>query len=235
MLPGGLRWFRADDFQPAFFSLFCLYFGEKLPCHYIVVPKLIVTFKYTFVFYIVMIEKYALIKAIQAVTASPSGSFSVRGLAREAGLSPGSTRASLDYMREKGIVLLKVVGNTYQYRANLENALCRQWKILFNLSKLADSKIIEEAIKKIPQVQSILLYGSFAKGTNSEKSDIDLLIVVHRSHKQDLGFANRLGREANILVVSVSDWKKKALHDRVFYENVIYDSIVLHGERPVVS
>lgn len=194
-----------------------------------------IIFKYTSVFCVVMLEKYALIKAIQAMTSCPRKSFSVRGLAVEASLSPGAARTALDYMHKKGIVSLKVIGKTYQYRASLENALCRQWKILFNLDKIVGSKIVEETLKKIPQVYSILLYGSFAKGTNDEKSDIDLLVVSHKRTKTDFGFVSRLGVESNMSLLSLSDWKKKAFEDKVFYENVIYDSIVLFGERPVVA
>ena len=181
-----------------------------------------------------MLEKYALIKAVQAITSNPQKSFSVRGLAKDAAISPGAAGTALDYMRKKGVVSLKIIGKTYQYRANLENPLCRQWKILFNMDRIIDSKIIEMTVKKIPQTISILLYGRYARGTNDEKSDIDLLVISSQKNKADFGFINRLGREVNISLLSLSDWKKKAVEDKVFYENVIYDSVVLFGERPVV-
>lgn len=196
---------------------------------------IIVIFKYTIVFYIVMLEKYALVKAIKVLTSDPMKSFSVRGLAREAGLSPGAARTALNYMREKGIASLKIIGKTYQYRADLESPLCRQWKILFNLDKISESGIAEQAVKKIPQTLSILLYGSFAKGTNDKKSDIDLLVISRQKSKIDFSFTNNLGKETNISLFSLPDWKKKAVENKVFYENVIYDSIVLFGEKPVVT
>jgi predicted nucleotidyltransferase len=180
-----------------------------------------------------MLERYALIQALKTVLNAPNTSFSVRGLAKESGLSLGTVRATLDYMQKKGIVTLKKVGTTYQYKADLPNPLCRQWKILFNLDGLIDSKIMEEIIQKVPHVQSVLLYGSFARGTNDEKSDIDLLIIAHQSVKADLSFA-KAKKEINLSILSLSDWKKKAVSDKVFYENVIYDSIVLFGERPVI-
>jgi len=181
-----------------------------------------------------MLEKYALIKAVRAITSNPRKSFSVRGLAKDAAISVGAARTALDYMHKKGIVSLKIIGKTYQYRANLENPLCRQWKILFNLDRIIDSKVIEMAVKKIPQTTSVLLYGSYARGTNDEKSDIDLLVISNQKNKTDFGFINRLGMEVNISLLSLSEWKKKAVEDKVFYENVIYDSVVLFGERPVV-
>lgn len=182
-----------------------------------------------------MLEKYALVVAIKAVLSVPNRSFSVRGLAKEAGLSPGAARVCFDYMHSKGIVLLKTIGRTYQYRANVQSPLCRHWKILFNLDKIHDSGLVEEVAKKIPQVHAVLLYGSFAKGTNDEKSDVDLLVITNKPARTDLGFVNRLGKEVNLSVLSFNEWKKKSIADKVFYENIIYDSIVLFGERPVVA
>lgn len=182
-----------------------------------------------------MLEKYALVSAMKTILAAPHTPFSVRGLAKEAGLSPGAAGTALEYLRKKGIVSLKTIGRTYQYKAGLDSPLCRQWKILFNLDKITDSKIVEELVKRIPTIQSVLLYGSFAKGTNDEKSDIDLLVIVRHPTKTDLGFVNRLKKEANLSVLSLNEWRKKAVQNKVFYENVILDCIVLFGEKPVVA
>ncbi len=180
-----------------------------------------------------MLEQYVVVKAIQELTSKPNKAFSVRGLASTAGISPAASRAALEYIKKKGIATFTVIGNTYQYKANLESALCRQWKILFNLDLLADSGLVENLVEKTPNLQSVLLYGSFARGTNDEKSDIDILAIAFKAVKIDSG-SEKIKREINLTVLSSADWKKKALLDRVFYENIIYDSIVLYGERPVI-
>jgi len=181
-----------------------------------------------------MLERYALVKAIKRLASQPNRDFSVRGFAKAAGLSRGAAGEALSYMKKMGIATLAVVGRTHQYRANLGSPLCRQWKILFNLDMIESSGIIEELVKKFPNVQSLLLYGSFARGTNDEKSDIDILVIAAKPAKPDLEFVDRLSKEANVTILSMADWKRKAERERVFYENVIYDSIVLYGERPVV-
>lgn len=181
-----------------------------------------------------MLSQYAVVKAIQEITSKPSKSFSVRGLAASTGISPGAAKTALDFMRARNVVLLNTVGRSYQYKANLSSALCRQWKILFNLNSLAESKIVDFFLEKNLGIQSILLYGSFARGTNDEKSDIDLLVITQKkASAADISFG-KIKREANLTVLSFGDWKRKAIQDRVFYENVIFDSIVLFGERPVV-
>lgn len=181
-----------------------------------------------------MLERYAVIAALKTVLSSPQVSFSVRGLARAAGLSPGAAQTALKYMQQTELVSLKIVGKTFQFKANLDSALCRHWKIVFNLEQITDSRIVQECVKKIPALQSVLLYGSFARGTNDEKSDIDLLFITHHPVKINLGFVNRLKKEANITVFSLNEWRKNALENKVFYENIILDSIALVGEKPVV-
>lgn len=181
-----------------------------------------------------MLEQYAIIKALGKIIALPRKSFSVRELAIHAGISPGASKNALDYMRKKGIITLNVIGRTYQYKLDLESPLCRHWKILFNLDLLEESGIVGNLAKNLENIHCILLYGSFAEGTNDEKSDVDLLVIAHTPKKIDLGFARKLGKEANITIMSMADWRKKAAEDKVFYENVIYDSIVLYGKRPVV-
>ena len=181
-----------------------------------------------------MLGQYVTVRAIQEVTSRPNKSYSVRGLASSIGISPAASRTALEYMKKKGIVTFAVVGRTYQYKANLESALCRQWKILFNLDLLEDSRIVKQLAEKISNLQSLLLYGSMARGTNDEKSDVDLLAIAHNPVKvQDL-LGKKIGKEVNLMVLSPSEWKRKAAGDKVFYENVIYDSIALYGERPVV-
>ncbi len=181
-----------------------------------------------------MLERYALVKAIKTLSSWPNRSFSVRELAKTARLSVGASAQALSYMKKTGIATLAVIGRTHQYRANLESPLCRQWKMLFNTEMIENSGVVAGLRERIPDVQSILLYGSSARGTNDEKSDIDMLVISHKPAKADLGFVRRLGKDANVAILSLADWKRKAEKDRVFYENVIYDSIVLYGERPVV-
>ncbi|MDD5337020.1 MAG: nucleotidyltransferase domain-containing protein [Candidatus ainarchaeum sp.] len=181
-----------------------------------------------------MMEQYAVIKAMEKLTSHPEKKFSVRGLAAEAGISPGASKAALDYMRERRIVNLEIVGKTYQYRADLESPLCRQWKVLFNLEQLRVWQLVKEITEKLGNVHAILLYGSMGQGTNDQKSDADLLVIAHKPKKVRFDFARSMGREANITVMSMAEWKLNAAKNKVFYENVVYDSIVLHGKRPVI-
>ncbi len=183
-----------------------------------------------------MLNQYAIIKAIETIAARPNKAFSTRELAKAAGLSPAMASIALGYMEKTGIATLDRIGRTHQYRTNLESPLARQWKILFTTSKMEESGLVKNIVGKIPDLQCILIYGSTARGTDDEKSDLDLLIIAHNPPKSiSLGLMGRFPNEINALIYSPAEWKKKASQNKVFYENVIYESIVLYGHRPVIT
>lgn len=183
-----------------------------------------------------MIEKYAFIQIMKTVLTRPAKRFSVREAARAAGLSPYAAKYSLDYMLETGMVKLDKVGRSYQYHADNENPLTRQWKVLFTLEELGGSGIVGK-VKTANGVLSVLLYGSTATGRDDENSDIDIIVIADTDQKGKrdiMAMAHGTKREVNITVYTPYEWKKKAETDKIFYEHAIIDSIPLYGEKPVV-
>ena len=67
---------------------------------------------------------------------------------------------------------MKKKGRMLFYAVDIENPLIRSLKITENISLL---KLLIGQIKKISQ--KIILFGSFANGTNIEGSDIDLFVL----------------------------------------------------------
>ena len=181
-----------------------------------------------------MLNQYATLRVIEKILSEPNREFSVRGIAKEMNISPGTSSNSLRYLLKKGILKLRVIGRNYQYQADLENPLCRQWKMLLGLDMLTESDLMGKIMKKVPDVQSAILYGSFAKGTYDKKSDVDIILIVQNRQAYDMNFLATIKQEVNVSIFSIGDWKKLAHDNKVFYENVIYDSIILYGQRPVV-
>ena len=181
-----------------------------------------------------MLEKYSIIQVMHFFLSSPSKVFSLRGLAKASKVSKVSAAETIDYMKSNGMISVSVIGNTHQYKINLESPLTKQWKILFNLEELARVKLVEEIITKVPNVQSITLYGSLAKGTNDENSDLDLLVIAEEKVASKPALGKKLTQEPNIMFLTMKDWKAISQKDKVFYDNVILDSIMLFGRKPVV-
>ncbi|MCK4328147.1 MAG: nucleotidyltransferase domain-containing protein [Candidatus Diapherotrites archaeon] len=181
-----------------------------------------------------MLERYALFKALETVFKNPQKKFSVRGLGKEAGFSPGSAMACFNYMKEKKLVKVAKVGRAFQFHADLENPLTREWKKLFALDSL--ERVWDGMLKQLgPGTVAVLLYGSMAKGIGDEKSDLDLLVVTNKKKRVSLSdIEAKLKREINLTMYTPGEWREKAKKDKVFYEQVILDAIILFGEKPVV-
>lgn len=184
-----------------------------------------------------MLEKYALILVMREVLTNAASKYSVNETSRKSGVSVFAAKQALDYMYEKDMVYLDKIGNTFQYQTNKENALTRQWKVLFSLEELYKARIIKNILDTKKSILSILLYGSCAIGKNDQNSDIDLIVIGDldpKGKREIAALAHGTIRELNISVYSILEWKKKKEADKIFYEHVIVDSVALYGEKPVV-
>jgi predicted nucleotidyltransferase len=174
------------------------------------------------------------LKIVKEALSSPSSSRSVREIAKDAKASPASASKTLRELEAKGILKKRIVGRSHLYSPNLENALCRHYKSLFNLEKIHSSRFLEECEATFKNILGIMLYGSRAKGTNDEKSDYDFLIITATRQKAHLD-AHKLGldAEANFLVFSFGDWKTHAQKNKRFYHELFTYGIALKGEKPI--
>ncbi len=174
---------------------------------------------------------------MRLVLTHPNKRFSIHEAARASKLSVNACKYSLDYMFQNGMVTQEEIGRTYQYRVNLQSPLAKQWKILFSVEELEARGIIKKILEAKKDVLTILLYGSVAVGRDDELSDIDLLVIADtdREGKKTIASnAHGTAKELNISVYTPLEWKTKARNDKIFYEHVIIDSIVLYGDKPVV-
>lgn len=184
-----------------------------------------------------MFEKYAALQVMAEVLAHPLKKYSIKDAAKASKVSTFAASEALEQLLSKGMVSLEKVGRTHQYKANLDNFLAREWKIILSLEELGKVNLVERILKKASTISSIILYGSCAIGTDTEKSDFDLLVVAEadQNKKRSLyGEASGTKREVNMQVYSPVEWRQKAEKDKVFYEQVVINSICLYGEKPVV-
>jgi predicted nucleotidyltransferase len=86
-------------------------------------------------------------------------------------------------------------------------------------------------LEKIQNPTSIVLFGSFAKGTNNEDSDIDILIITN--NKKPIDLLDIKGHELQIIQLTPLEWKEKVKKDKPFYHEVITTGIPLIGELPL--
>lgn len=111
----------------------------------------------------------------------------------------------------------------------LDNLFVKSIKILLNVN------IFNPYIfKKYPFIEGVGLYGSCAKGTNKEDSDIDLWIKVKKINEVELSkLTNELKRKnekIKPLFLTKEKIEKLKKEDNVFYHSLVFGSIILYGE-----
>lgn len=96
----------------------------------------------------------------------------------------------INEMEKEDMIIVKKIGSAKQCSLNLSNPKTRHILESVDLEKKEELykknpnlKIIESLILKllekyISKIQSIVLFGSYAKATTTKKSDIDLLFIV---------------------------------------------------------
>ncbi len=106
----------------------------------------------------------------------PTREFNVREVARILKISPATASKELKEMTKKGLLNERHERVLKLYKANLEGDFYKDLKVFYNIRKIKESGLID-AMNKFYLKPAIVLFGSYANGSDIETSDIDLLIM----------------------------------------------------------
>lgn len=115
------------------------------------------------------------------------------------------------------ILSVKSMGRTNLYTLNRNNPSVKQLRILYNVD------YISSKLDKIEE--QIFLYGSFARGENDERSDIDILVIG--KDRNTIKKLKALDDRIKISFYTPLEWSMAARKDRAFFESVEKDKIRL--------
>lgn len=151
--------------------------------------------------------------------------FGVNEIAKKLKISKGLVSKYFEILLKKGI--LKKHGKKFAVKT--DNLLVKGIKIMLNLEKI-DVKVF----RKYKFVKAAGLYGSCAKGTNTESSDIDLWIKVENAGEKDIiNLVSEIKKKlcnASILLLDEKKIKILKEKDPVFYYSIYFGSIIIYGE-----
>ncbi|MBI1968522.1 nucleotidyltransferase domain-containing protein [Candidatus Woesearchaeota archaeon] len=87
--------------------------------------------------------------------------------------------------------------------------------------------------KRFPFVQSAGVYGSFTKGTNTERSDIDFWVLIQETVEAKVAaLTNALKKKyphAQVLYLTKDKLRQLKKEDQIFYYSLAFGSITVHG------
>ena len=143
-----------------------------------------------------MAEKSNREKILSLFLESPTKQFQIREACRISGISLPSARNYLISLEKEGLVR-KLPGNVFPYFiANRENRRFRALKANHWRLRLEESGILSALNRLYPDC--IVLFGSCARGEDTEKSDIDLFVQAGEMDFKLAGFEKQLKRKISL-------------------------------------
>ena len=154
---------------------------------------------------------------------------------------------SVNKLINDSVVTKEKAGKSYLCSINLGN---EKTIALVNLSEIEKKNefynsnkelkiILEDFVKSIESAVnsiSIVLFGSYAKGTATKESDIDILLISKTKtgiDKTTKDVYAKYGKEINAVVMASKDFKRQK--DRALIKEVIKDHYVLYGVEKFVN
>lgn len=143
----------------------------------------------------------------------PEESLHGREIARRTGLPPGTLTRELKRLAEAGLLNCERRGNQLVYSANRHSPIFEELAgILRKTSGLAD--VVAEALEPLTdRIDVAFIFGSVARGTETQGSDVDLMIIgsvrfgvvvdaLHPAQQQ-------LARDINPKVFTPREWRNR--------------------------
>ena len=145
---------------------------------------------------------------------------------RMSGLSKNTGMKLLDLFARHGMLNESRKGNLKLFSLIETHPAVIQLKVLIDVSELY------EALNKFSGKEfEVYLFGSSARGEDTEDSDIDLLIIGKISNetlgKLEASVRNQLNRDVNPIIKNPYEYSKLYQTDKAFYENLERDKIRL--------
>ena len=152
-------------------------------------------------------------------------SFTVNQVSNETGITKGLVSRYLKYVH--GVGLLLKTKNSYQ---PIDCAHTRAIKLLLNLNKINIKSL------DIDWITGIGIFGSWAQGTNTHESDLDIWIKVgtypaeYQLARLQRDISAMAGVEVNMLVLTPEKIRSIKIADQPFYNSLLRTSIELKGD-----
>jgi predicted nucleotidyltransferase len=148
-----------------------------------------------------------------ALLLRPDDRLHVRELARVTGISAGTLHRELTALAALEVLTRRVEGRQVYYAANRANPVFEELAGLLRKTAGLVDVLRDALISYRKRIAAAFVYGSLAAGTETSRSDVDLMIVG------DVGFAeavralapaeSMLRREVNPTVMKPADFSRK--------------------------
>lgn len=161
---------------------------------------------------------------------NPITEFHIRLLARKTGLNPNTIINITNELLGDNLIVKRKETETNRViiKANFDDELFRAKKKAYNIERIIESKVLDFLNDELSH-PTVVLFGSYAKAENDNRSDIDLFVIADEKKKLDLfKFEKILGAEIQIFLHTKKELNKLKEGSKELINNVI-NGIILTG------
>ena len=147
-------------------------------------------------------------------------------------ISKTTAKKIVNSLEHEGFLTKRIYGKTWRITCNQDHHYNFTKKVVFNLAMVFDAYnngLKEQIFSLVGNVKSVILFGSYRKGDDTEKSDIDIAVEVADNEEVriiELGVMPKFGFRENI-AVNIYVFSRNKIDLNLFSN--IANGIVLEG------
>ncbi len=173
-----------------------------------------------------MIQKSSTELVAEVFFRFPTKEYTLKDISKSIHLAHTSVKSNLHALVKSGLILCRKEKKGKRrfplYRANRDNKLFIQYKRIYNLQALLESGLIAFLEGKLLP-KSIVVFGSYQRGEDTEESDIDLFVGCKKEDLELTTFEKKLARKMELHFNEHFSSYPKEL------KNNIINGIAVHG------
>jgi predicted nucleotidyltransferase len=144
-----------------------------------------------------------------------------------------TTRRELARLVDAGVVERRTDTRPHQYRLPTDAPMTAAITTLL-CSTVGVEALLGERVKDVPGIRAAAIYGSWASGSVTPSSDVDVLILTDVDRSFDMArvrtierdVAELVGRDVDAMVFDVSDAQRKLKDGNGFLRNVMQGPMI---------
>jgi predicted nucleotidyltransferase len=142
-------------------------------------------------------------------------SFYTSEIMRSVQSGTGAVERELSRLQRSGLVSVERIGNQKHYRANQQSPIFAELQSLVIKTVGLTGPLRKSLEPCADKIKTAFVYGSVAKGMDTARSDIDLMVIGDDLNYSELYAALQnvesvLGRKVSPTFLSPKDWRRKA-------------------------
>lgn len=156
--------------------------------------------------------------------------FYIREISRLTGEPLNAVRRELGYLQKAGLLKSYREGNLAYFEVDREFPFYSELKkVIYSTVGLGD--YLRNKLKDAESIELAFIYGSVAKDEETEKSDIDLLVVgeieEEEFHKLISDSEDETGREINYTLMTKGEFDHRVVTEEPFLKRILSEKKIL--------